>query len=140
MHTYRSKLVLSIIFVIALVGLDAVYAQQDSQHTQYMYNTITINPAYAGTRGSLSIMGLYRNQWVGLKGAPETINFSLNTPIGERGIGLGLGFVSDKVGPSSESLITADFSYTIQVGRELQLSFGIKGGVSLFSLDPFRVN
>jgi len=139
MHTYRSKLVLSIIFVIALVGLDAVYAQQDSQHTQYMYNTITINPAYAGTRGSLSIMGLYRNQWVGLKGAPETINFSLNTPIGERGIGLGLGFVSDKVGPSSESLITADFSYTIQVGRELQLSFGIKGGVSLFSLDPNKL-
>ena len=140
MHNPITKIVVFILFVSALAGLEPLQAQQDSQYTQYMYNTVTVNPAYAGTRGSLSMTGLYRNQWVGLKGAPETLNFSLNSPIGVRGVGLGLGFTSDKLGPSTESLITADFSYTIQVAEELNLSFGIKGGISLFSLDPNKLN
>lgn len=139
MQNHISKIIVFIIFVGALAGLEPLQAQQDSQYTQYMYNTVMVNPAYAGTRGSLSMIGLYRNQWVGLDGAPETINFSLNSPIGVQGVGLGLGFVSDKIGPSSESLITADFSYTIKVGDELNLSFGIKGGFSLFDLNPDKL-
>lgn len=139
MQNHISKIIVFIIFVGALAGLEPLQAQQDSQYTQYMYNTVMVNPAYAGTRGSLSTIGLYRNQWVGLDGAPETINFSLNSPIGVQGVGLGLGFVSDKIGPSSESLITADFSYTIKVGDELNLSFGIKGGFSLFDLNPDKL-
>ena len=62
--------------------IPSVQAQQDSQYTQYMYDTHSINPAYAGSRGSLSIMGVYRNQWVGLEGAPKTLNFSAHSPIG----------------------------------------------------------
>lgn len=116
-----------------------VQAQQDSQYTQYMYNTVSFNPAYAGSRGSLSMLGLYRNQWVGLDGAPETLNFSAHSPIGVQGVGLGLGFTSDKIGPSSESTITADFSYNINVGEETKLSFGIKGGLSLMDLDPNKL-
>lgn len=139
MQNHISKIIVFIIFVGALAGLEPLQAQQDSQYTQYMYNTVMVNPAYAGTRGTLSTIGLYRNQWVGLDGAPETINFSLNSPIGVQGVGLGLGFVSDKIGPSSESLITADFSYTIKVGDELNLSFGIKGGFSLFDLNPDKL-
>ena len=114
-------------------------AQQDSQFTQYMYNTVSVNPAYAGTRGSLSLVGLYRNQWVGLDGAPETLNFSLNSPIGIQGVGIGLGFTSDKIGPSSESIITADFSYTIPVSDNANLSFGIKAGLSMMDLDPSKL-
>lgn len=120
-------------------AVNEVQAQQDSQFTQYMYNTISVNPAYAGTRGSLSMVGLYRNQWVGLDGAPETLNFSMNSPIGVQGIGVGLGFMSDKIGPSSESVITADFSYTIPVSHTAKLSFGIKGGLSIFNLDPDKL-
>lgn len=116
-----------------------VQAQQDSQFTQYMYNTVNVNPAYAGTRGSLSMLGLYRNQWVGLDGAPETLNFSANSPIGVQGVGVGLGFTSDKIGPSSESIITADFSYTISLSESAKLSFGVKGGVSLLDLDPNKL-
>jgi type IX secretion system PorP/SprF family membrane protein len=116
-----------------------VQAQQDSQYTQYMYNTVSVNPAYAGTRGSLSMLGLYRNQWVGIDGAPETLNFSANSPIGIQGVGVGLGFTSDKIGPTTESIITADFSYTIDFSENTKLSFGIKGGLSLLDLDPNKL-
>lgn len=114
-------------------------AQQESQFTQYMYNTVSINPAYAGNRGSLSLLGLYRNQWVGLEGAPETMNFTVHSPIGVRGVGLGMGFTSDKIGPSSESIVSADFSYTIEFSEKTQLSFGIKGGISLIDINPNRL-
>ena len=76
----------------------ASFAQQDAQFTQYMYNTININPAYAGSRGALSIFGLHRTQWVGLDGAPTTNAFSLNTPINNSNLGLGVSLVSDKIG------------------------------------------
>lgn len=128
--------VISLFFMAPL----SIQAQQDSQYTQYMYNTNTVNPAYAGSRGSLSIFGGYRNQWVGLDGAPETLNFSANSPIGIQGVGVGLGFTSDKIGPSSESILTADFSYTINLSEEVELAFGIKGGMSLWSLDPNKLN
>ena len=65
------------------------YAQQDAQYTQYMYNTINVNPAYAGSRGVTSIFGLHRTQWVGIDGAPTTNAFSINAPLGSN---LGGGF------------------------------------------------
>ncbi|MFB9056782.1 type IX secretion system membrane protein PorP/SprF [Mariniflexile ostreae] len=118
----------------------AVHAQQDSQFAQYMYNTISVNPAYAGSRGSLNILGAYRNQWVGMDGAPKTLNFSVHSPIGLQGVGLGLGFTSDEIGPSSESIITADFSYALYLEETLKLSFGLKGGLSIWDLDPNKLN
>ncbi|TDU34274.1 type IX secretion system PorP/SprF family membrane protein [Gelidibacter sediminis] len=139
--TYKiSNLLLLAIFVSMIFSVSDTQAQEDSQYTQYMYNTVSVNPAYAGSRGSLSMMGIYRNQWVGVDGAPETLNFSLHSPIGVRGVGLGLGFVSDKIGPSDESMVTADFSYTLQLQGDLQLAFGLKGGVSIFNLDPSKLN
>lgn len=130
----------NIIFVLTLVWfgslyINQVYAQQDSQYTQYMYNTVTVNPAYAGNRGMLSINSLYRAQWIGLDGAPETLNLSLNTPIGQRGVGLGLSFYQDKIGPSRESNIAMDFSYTIPVSDNARLSLGLKGGINLLDVN-----
>ncbi len=139
MNIKTSKLLFFILLSCLFSNIPEMEAQQDSQYTQYMYNTVSVNPAYAGTRGSLSMMGIYRNQWVGLDGAPETLNFSVNSPIGVRGVGLGLGFTSDKIGPSSESIITADFSYTIDFAESTKLSFGIKGGMSLLDLDPNKL-
>ena len=116
------------------------FAQQDSQYTQYMYNTQMINPAYAGNRGLLSINGLYRTQWVGLEGAPETLTFSMNSPLGSRGMGMGLGIVSDKIGPSSETNLTLDASYTIHLSLNTKLSFGIKAGINLLNVDYTKLN
>lgn len=124
------------VFVTGALATQNVSAQQDSQYTQYMYNTTSINPGYAGSRGSLSILGLYRNQWVGLDGAPETLNFSLNTPVGIDRVGVGLGFTSDRIGPSSENSITADFSYSLPLDNDgTKLSFGIKAGISTLDID-----
>lgn len=136
----KSNIFVLVLLVSLFFILPSAQAQQDSQYTQYMYNTSTVNPGYAGSRGSLSVLGVYRNQWVGLDGAPETLNFSAHSPIGIQGVGVGLGFTSDKIGPSSESIITADFSYTINLSDAVKLSFGIKGGVSLYNLDPNKLN
>ncbi|MGB0788374.1 MAG: PorP/SprF family type IX secretion system membrane protein, partial [Marinirhabdus sp.] len=99
------KIASAILSIVAFVSFaPEMAAQQDSQYTQYMYNTQTVNPAYVGSRGVFGITGLYRNQWVGLDGAPETLNVSLNTPVGssER-LGLGVSFVEDRIGPAEES-------------------------------------
>lgn len=111
------------------------YAQQDAQFTQYMYNTININPAYAGSRGAMSLFLMHRTQWVGLDGAPETNTASLNTPINNSNIGVGLSVVNDKIGPTTENAISADVSYTVQASEDYKLSFGIKGTANFFSLD-----
>ena len=111
------------------------YSQQDAQYTQYMYNTINVNPAYAGSRGVLSVFGLHRTQWVGLDGAPTTNAFSINSPINNSNLGVGLSFVNDKIGPTVENTISADLSYTIKTSETYKLSFGIKGTANLFNLD-----
>ena len=132
----RAKL---LVLALLLTGID-MFSQQDSQFTQYMYNTININPAYAGSRGVMSIFGLYRNQWVGLDGAPTTMTVSLNTPIGNSNVGLGLSVISDKIGPSDETSISADVSYSIPVSETYKLSFGLKGTANLLNVDFTKLN
>ena len=116
------------------------YSQQDAQYTQYMYNTINVNPAYAGSRGVMSIFGLHRTQWVGLDGAPVTNAFSVNSPIENTNLGVGLSFVNDRIGPTVENTISTDISYTIPVSETYKLSFGIKGTANLFSFDREKLN
>lgn len=114
----------------------SICAQQDAQYTQYMYNTISVNPAYAGSRGVLSVMGLHRSQWVGLDGAPRTQTLTVNTPIGgnER-LGLGVSIVNDEIGPTDETYFDIDFSYSIPTSDEGKLSFGLKAGGHLLNVD-----
>lgn len=135
----KNKNLICLFVLTVLLFTTDTQAQQDSQYTQYMYNTQSFNPGYTGSRGSLSMLGLYRNQWVGLDGAPKTLNFGIHSPIGVQGVGLGLGFTSDKIGPSSESTVTADFAYTIRISENAQLSLGLKGGVSLLDIDPNKL-
>lgn len=115
------------------------YSQQDAQYTQYMYNTINVNPAYAGSRDVLSIFGMYRTQWVGLEGAPDTGVFSAHLPVGER-IGLGLTFVNDRIGISDENTISADFSYSIPVSENYKLAFGLKATAHLLNVDYSKLS
>jgi type IX secretion system PorP/SprF family membrane protein len=126
-------------FVLVLTSMFN-YAQQDAQFTQYMYNTININPAYAGSRGALSIFALHRTQWVGLDGAPVTNTFSMNTPLNESNLGLGISIVNDKIGPTQENTISADISYSIPTSESFKLSFGMKATANLFSLDVNKLN
>ncbi|WP_188369460.1 PorP/SprF family type IX secretion system membrane protein [Muriicola marianensis] len=117
-----------------------VSAQQDAQYTQYMYNTVSVNPGYTGSRGHLSIAALYRAQWVGLEGAPKTQTFNFHTPVGYRGVGMGLSIVNDQIGPTSETYFDLDFSYTIQLAAEKRLSFGLKGSVHMLDIRFSELN
>ncbi|TBX64659.1 type IX secretion system membrane protein PorP/SprF [Flavobacterium silvisoli] len=128
-----------LIFALMLTCYSAL-AQQDAQYTQYMYNTININPAYAGSRGVMSIFGLHRTQWVGLQGAPTTNAFSLNTPINNSNLGVGLSVVNDKIGPTNDNTISADVSYTVQMSETFKLNFGIKASGNIFNLDRDKLN
>jgi type IX secretion system PorP/SprF family membrane protein len=111
-------------------------AQQDAQYTQYMYNTVTVNPAYAGSRGVLSIAGLYRSQWIGFDGAPQTQTLNVHSPVSER-VGVGLSIVNDEIGngANQETYFDGLFSYTIPLSRERKLSFGVKAGGHLLNID-----
>ncbi|WP_103071224.1 PorP/SprF family type IX secretion system membrane protein [Aquimarina sediminis] len=131
-----NKLLLIFMLVVISMTTSSISAQQDAQYTQYMYNTVSINPAYAGSRGVLSVMGLHRSQWVGLDGAPKTQTITLNTPIGgsER-IGLGLSIVNDEIGPTDETYFDIDFSYTIPTSEYGKLSLGLKAGGHLLNVD-----
>jgi type IX secretion system PorP/SprF family membrane protein len=124
-----------IIGLLLLLSTIEGFAQQDAQYTQYMYNTIVVNPAYAGSRQAMSIFALHRNQWVGIEGAPVTNSFSINTPINESKVGLGLSFVNDQIGPSDENNIAVDFSYTIPVNYQYKMSFGLKASANLLNVD-----
>lgn len=128
-----------LIFSLLFAGFVA-QAQQDAQYTQYMYNTININPAYAGSRGVMSIFGLHRTQWVGLDGAPVTNAFSINTPFNESNLGMGISFVNDRIGPTDENTLSADISYTVKTSERFKLSFGIKGTLNIFNLDVSKLN
>ena len=115
-------------------------SQQDAQFTQYMYNTININPGYAGSRGVMSIFGLYRTQWVGLDGAPESTTFSLNTPLSNSNLGLGVSLISDIIGPTNENALSTDLSYTIRTSETFKLSFGLKATANFFNLDVNKLS
>lgn len=110
------------------------HAQQDPQYTQYMYNMNVINPAYAGSQGTLNIGLLYRTQWVGFEGAPKTVTASINAPVGNN-VGLGFTAIADEIGPVKEQNIYADFSYTIRTSDVGRLAFGIKGGATFQRID-----
>ena len=124
--------------IIAFILFNSLlgFAQQLPQFTQYMFNTVSINPAYAGSRETLSIVGLHRSQWVGLEGGPTTQTISIHSPLRKENIGLGLSFINDELGYQNFSYLYGDFSYTIQTGANTKLAFGIKAGFTSYSLDP----
>ncbi|WP_456867704.1 PorP/SprF family type IX secretion system membrane protein [Galbibacter sp. BG1] len=131
-----------LIVLFILTALNSVYSQQDAQYTQYMYNTMSINPAYAGSRGMLSATALYRNQWLGLDGAPQTQTLNVHSPIRDSRLGVGLSIINDKLGEgvTQETFFDANISYTIQTSYQGNLSFGLKVGGSLLNIDFTKLN
>ncbi|WP_304137650.1 PorP/SprF family type IX secretion system membrane protein [Mesonia mobilis] len=130
------------LYLLLFFSLSVAFGQQDSQYTQYMYNTMSVNPGYTGTREVLSVIGLYRAQWVGLEGAPRTFNFAAHTPVGGRSLAnVGLDVTSDNIGASTQKSIAANFSYILPLdGREdTRLSFGVRAGVDNLDIDINRL-
>ncbi len=123
------------IIAIVLLSSYTVLSQQLPQFTQYMYNTISVNPAYAGSRETISLVGLHRSQWASLDGAPTTQTFSIHSPMRNEKVGLGLSFINDKLGFENFTYIYGDFSYTLNLNEKTKLAFGLKGGFTSYSID-----
>ena len=124
------------LFFVSILALfvSELKAQQDPQYTQYMYNMSIINPAYAGSKEHVSGGILYRKQWVNIEDAPSTGTFFLHSPVGKN-VGLGFSAISDKIGPVEESNFYGDFSYTLNLGGEHRLAFGLKLGLTNHKVD-----
>src|SRR5689334_22219284 len=106
----------------------AASAQQDAGFSQYFFNQLYINPAYAGSRDALSGTLVYRSQWVNLPGAPTTQTLTLHAPVPHTRAGVGLQVYHDSYGPLSNTGIQASYSYYIPLG-EYRLAFGIAGSL-----------
>jgi len=131
---------ISILILFALLTASISLAQQDAQYTQYMYNTVSVNPAYAGSRDVLSLTGLYRTQWVGLRGAPRTFTISGHSPLKNEKVGLGVSLVRDEIWVQDETYLDIDFSYTINTSADAKLAFGLKAGAHLINIDFSKAN
>lgn len=121
------------ILVVVLQTIQ-IKAQQEAQYSMYMFNPLSVNSAYAGSRDALSIVALYRNQWTGFKGAPKTINLTLHSPIRYTNLSLGLSVINDQLGTTNTNSFKGDIAYKIRLNKKKHyLSFGLKGGVDLFN-------
>jgi type IX secretion system PorP/SprF family membrane protein len=147
----KNKVLLQFITVFGLLLGMHSYAQQDPMYTQYMFNTLSVNPGYAGSFDAISVLGLYRTQWVGLNGAPVTQTFTVHSPIPRKQAGIGLSLVNDAVGPVHQTQLFVDYSYAIKVTETSKLRFGLKAGLGFYegnlqdlnsevTTDPYKLN
>jgi len=120
-----------LVLMLTIIGVTA-NAQQAPMYTHYMYNTLSINPAYAGSRDALTITGLHRSQWVDFKGAPVTQTLTLHTPLRNEHIGIGLSILNDKIGPTNNTSVFVDFAYRIKLNEKSKLAFGLSAGTNIY--------
>ncbi len=122
------------LFVVSLLLSSVMYCQQEAQYSMYMFNPLSVNAAYAGTRDAFSVVALYRNQWTGFKGAPQTSNLTLHAPIKYTNLSLGLGVIDDRLGTTKTTSFKGYAAYKIRLNKKKHyLSFGLNAGADLFS-------
>ena len=125
------KRILTLIFVaVTLIAS----AQQDPQHTMYRFNGLMFNPAYAGSREALSMVALYRWQWVNVPGAPQTASFAISSPLRNDHVALGFSFVSDHYTVVHSDKLEADFAYRIPVGKQKKIKISLGLGASVTNI------
>ncbi len=129
---------------ISLLSLMLLYstlyiAQQETQYNMYMFNQLSVNPGYAGTRNGLSVVALYRNQWTGFKGAPKTVDLTIHSPIKNSNLSVGFSLTDDRLGTTVNTSFNGDIAYKVKLfqsrrnGNKHFLSFGLKAGLDLFN-------
>nr|WP_319399485.1 type IX secretion system membrane protein PorP/SprF [uncultured Carboxylicivirga sp.] len=118
----------SLIVLMLLLSIKAL-AQQEPLYTQYMFNAMSVNPATTGVEETLNVTFLSRMQWAGLEGAPKTYSFSAQMPFENQDMGMGVSMVADNLGPVKNYYLNFNYSYQLQLNRQLRLSFGLKGGI-----------
>lgn len=131
----RHSTLRGLLFAACTTGAMLVHGQQDPLFSQYMFNTLAFNPAYAGSADVMTVLALSRHQWVGFEGAPSTQTFVAHSPLKNQNMALGFTAINDRAGPVRQTGILADYAYRIRVNDESQLAFGLKGGINIFQAD-----
>ena len=129
--------------VVALVGLLAgfvTHGQQQVMFTQYMFNGLAINPAYAGSHETMSVTALARQQWTGLDGAPSTQTLSVHSPLKNERFSLGMLFLHDKIGVTEQNGIYGSYAYRIPINKKGKLAFGLQGGATFYNAKFSKVS
>lgn len=122
-----------LIFALLIFSL-GLKAQQEAMYTHYAFNTLVINPAYAGSREALTLTALHRSQWVGFKGAPKTETFTIHAPFRDNDMGLGVSIMNDNIGPVNNTSFNIDYAYKIPLWNG-RLSMALKGGLDLMQIN-----
>ena len=130
-HTLKRSA--AVLLLALALGNGQVQAQQDKMFSQYMFNMMALNPAYAGSRDVLSMTAMYRSQWIGLEGAPQTAAFTADMPLNRERIGVGLQLYNDRIGKQTETGAYVSYAFRFRVGDRSTLSLGLNGGVSAYS-------
>ena len=121
-----------LLLLTLVVGGSQVQAQQEKMFSQYMFNMLAINPAYAGSRDVLSATGMYRNQWGGVIGAPRTSTFTIDMPVNKERVGLGIQLFNDQLGAENYTGGFVSYAFRIKIGERSTLALGLQGGASSF--------
>lgn len=130
-----------ILILISAFMMTQLLAQQDEHYTMYFFNTLPQNPAYAGSREVISMVGLYRTQWTAIEGSPKTISFSLHSPLRNDRVGLGFNVVNDQLGVTNMTRLTGDYAYRIPVGSNGgKLAIGLQASVLSFTNNLSKLN
>lgn len=128
-----------LLLLLVLSVVPELKAQQEIQFTQYIFNTLSVNPAYAGYKDQWFAQMALRNQWAGLEGAPKTGQVSIDGILSpySRNIGAGLQVTSDKLGPQTATTVYMNYAYRLRLNDEdtKRLSFGIAAGIGSYGLD-----
>lgn len=129
-----------IILIVVCVNSMLTFAQQEAMFTHYMYNTLAINPAYAGSRDALTITALHRSQWVSFPGAPKTQTLTMHSPVCKDVVNLGLSFINDKIGPVNNTGLFLDYAFRTSLSEKSKLALGLKMGVNAYSFDLAKLS
>jgi len=132
--------VFGFLMVFSGLGFNIAEAQQLPQFSQYMFNGLHINPAYAGYKGEHYIQSTYRSQWAGLPGAPTTFTLTADLSANEGLMGFGASILADEQGPAKTNSGLLTYAYRIQTGSASFLGFGISGGVTEYAIDGSMFN
>ncbi len=122
------------LLALLMMGTSIAFAQQDPMFTNYMFNALTFNPAYAGSNDHMVINALHRSQWVGIEGAPTTQTLTMHTPLKSERVGVGFSFVNDKIGPTNSMNLNGAYAYRIPMGKG-KLAIGLQASGNTWRAD-----
>lgn len=122
------------LLVLVMVGGTNLFGQQDAMFTKYMFNSLTYNPGYAGSKEHMAANLIHRTQWWGIEGAPQTQSLIFHTPMPNERVGMGLSVVNDKIGPTNSTQAFLSYAYRLPLGKG-KLSVGLQGGVQYWRAD-----